>query len=487
MSVAMILPSLLGKYEVLLRLGSGGMASVYLARTRGPGGFERLVALKVLHPHLLEEAEGRRVILEEGRIAARIRHGNVVAVTDVGESDQGIYLVMDYVEGATLSTLHRQVMDRGERIPVPIALRIVVDMLAGLHAAHETRSAEGAPLGLVHRDVSPQNVLVGADGVVRLTDFGIAKVIGSAGVTLSDQIKGKPAYMAPEQARARPIDRRADVWAAGVVAWELLTGKRMFPVGDNVATLLQVVAEPRPRLRSVDATIDAAIDDAVAQALERDPARRLATAEAFRAALLQQKWVPLADAREVAEYVAAELCDALAAPREALEAQRRPVRDALASLLQPVEGTELMVHVDERSVGGVTSPSGRQGRVQRRWVAVVVGTAVVGLGALAVLRTRGHEATASDTSPPGTASAASPSASTPVAFRPVRSESPPLAPPSVAASAAPKSTHVPLRPAGSRLPAAPPLSAASAAPVASVVATTSAKAPALLPDTLGEH
>ena len=301
-------------------------------------------------------------------------------MTDVGEADGGVYLVMDYVEGTTLAALQRRVIERGERIPAPIALRILADMLAGLHAAHETRGADGRPLGLVHRDVSPQNVLVGVDGVVRLTDFGIAKVVGSAGLTLTDQVKGKPAYMAPEQARARPVDRRTDVWAAGIVAYELFLGRRMFPPGDDMATLLKIVTEDPPRMRSIDPAIATALDDVVASALEREPSKRLPTAEAMRGALLDQKSIPLADPREVADYVQREIGDEL-------DDRRRSIREATSTHL--AASVEPARRVDEPSIGGLTSPSGSRSRWSARRVVVAV-TASLALGGVGLYVARGH-------------------------------------------------------------------------------------------------
>ncbi len=274
-------PERVGKYEILLPIASGGMATVYLARTRGHGGFEQDVALKLTHAHLRETTEFVVDLLEEAKLAARIRHRNVVSILDVGDDPNGAFLVMDYVEGDTLAGMRRRATTVGNDIPMGVTARVLIDALAGLHAAHELTDENGAHLGLVHRDFSPQNLLVGLDGVVKLTDFGIAKAAGRLSQTRSGLVKGKIAYMAPEQAKAGIIDRRTDVWAAGIVAWEFFSGIRLYPAGDDVSTLLKVVSEAPPRLRGVAPHVPQAIEEAVARALTMDIAQRTPTASAF--------------------------------------------------------------------------------------------------------------------------------------------------------------------------------------------------------------
>src|SRR5262245_23997993 len=210
-------PERVGRYELLLPIGTGGMATVYLARVGVIGDIHREVALKLLHPFIQgdEERHSKTSLIEEAKLAVRIRHPNVVPVVEVGDGPHGVFLVMDYVEGDTLSGLNRIMRANHTTIPLNIAGRILMDALAGLHAAHELKDDLGQPLDLVHRDFSPQNILVGADGISRLTDFGVAKAAGQIGVTSSGVIKGKVAYMAPEQALGKRVDRRCDVWAAG--------------------------------------------------------------------------------------------------------------------------------------------------------------------------------------------------------------------------------------------------------------------------------
>jgi serine/threonine protein kinase len=297
-------PRELGRYSLLGELASGGMAKVYVGRQGGAAGFERIVAIKCCHEHLRSNQAYAAMFLDEARLAARIRHHNVVATLDVSDGNP-LYLVMEYVEGCSLSALARTARHAGRRVPLDIALRVICDALAGLHAAHECCGPDGERLGLVHCDVSPQNILVGVDGSARITDFGIARA--NARMTLEDQsvIKGKPSYMAPEQIGSDPITRRADVFSAGVVLWELLTGKPLFRSSDDWTTLHAVLTRPVPAPSSVEPSVPPALDAVVLRALERDPARRFASAGDFLAAL-ERLPLPVATARCVGEYVRRE-------------------------------------------------------------------------------------------------------------------------------------------------------------------------------------
>jgi serine/threonine-protein kinase len=282
-------PQRVGRYELLLPLGTGGMATVFLARAHGAFGFERHVALKLLHAHLREDAEAKLHLLEEAKLAARIRHPNVVPVIEIDDDPVGLYLVMEYVEGETLSALLQAARAAKVAIPSPIAARILDDALAGLEAAHALRSETGTPLDLVHRDFSPQNILVATDGRTRLTDFGIAKAAGRAVRTKTGLVKGKVAYMSPEQARGHEVDRRCDVWAAGVLAWELVAGRRLHDSRDDVATLLSVVTEEPPLLSIVVDDVSPEVEATVASALTSDLDRRCGSAAELRARL-QAAW-----------------------------------------------------------------------------------------------------------------------------------------------------------------------------------------------------
>ncbi len=294
------------RYELMGEIASGGMATVYLARLLGMGGFQRFVAMKRLHPHLASENEFVEMFLDEARIAARIHHPNVVPILEVGASAVGYYLVMEYIEGDTLARLLARAASTGKKLPVSIALRVAIDMLSGLHAAHELHDDQNEPVNLVHRDVSPQNVLVGQDGIARITDFGVARAASRLTATRVGQLKGKIAYMAPEQATgAEDLDRRADVFSAGIVIWEALAQKRLFKAENEAATLSRVITEPVPLLFQIAPQVSKEVSGVVMRALDRDPDKRFMTCAAFAdaleaAAALKDK---VASPRELAAYV----------------------------------------------------------------------------------------------------------------------------------------------------------------------------------------
>jgi serine/threonine protein kinase len=302
-----------GRYLLAARLASGGMSSVHLGRLVGPAGFGRTVAIKQLHPHLAEEREFVTMLLDEARLAARVRHPNVVSVGDVVESEGQLLLVMDYVPGVSLAELLRRALDDRTPLPLPIASAIGCGILHGLHAAHEATDERGRPLGIVHRDVSPQNVLVGSDGVARLVDFGVAKAAGRLHTTVNGQVKGKLAYMAPEQLRSGSVDRRADIYAAALVIWEAVTLRR--PFGEDADAPLVRVQNDIPHASSARGDLPPALDDVLARGLNRAPERRISSAQQM--ALELSAAVPPAPAPEVAAFVA-ELAEDLLRQRAAL-------------------------------------------------------------------------------------------------------------------------------------------------------------------------
>jgi serine/threonine protein kinase len=312
----------LDRFELVAELASGGMATVYLARLGGVAGFQRFVAIKRLHPHLARESEFVDMFLDEARLAARIHHPNVVPIVEIGESQQGYYLVMEYIEGDTAARLLARSTQAGHKLPAPIGLRIVLDALTGLHAAHELRDDERRPLQLVHRDVSPQNILVGVDGVTRITDFGVARAATRLSTTRSGQLKGKLAYMAPEQARGGEIDRRADIFAMGAVMWEMLAAKRLFKGEGEAETLNRVLFEPIPSLRAFEPSTPPAIEQICMCALSREVTRRFATAADMADALEKtaRSLQCLASARDVATYVDAIIGQEISQQREAVRA-----------------------------------------------------------------------------------------------------------------------------------------------------------------------
>jgi serine/threonine-protein kinase len=296
-------PARLGRYQLLAPIASGGMASVHLARQTGQAGFSRTIAIKLLHRHLVEDPEFVAMFQDEARFAARIRHPNVVDVYDVEWVDGELIIVMEYVEGASLQSLIRSARAQGRELARGCLLRVMHDALRGLHAAHELCDDAGEPLGLVHRDVSPQNILVGVDGVARVTDFGVAKARGRATSTRTGMVKGKLHYLAPEQLRGQPIDRRVDCFAAGVVLWECLTDRPLFRADHEAETMMQVLQKSIPPPSSYAPGLGIALDRVCLRALERDPARRFASAAAFAEALEQAARDTFFEPREVGDIV----------------------------------------------------------------------------------------------------------------------------------------------------------------------------------------
>jgi serine/threonine-protein kinase len=277
----------IGRYALYDQIGAGGMATVHYGRLLGPAGFSKTVAIKRLHPHFARDPEFASMFLDEARLAARIHHPNVVATLDVVAKDGELFLVMEFVEGLSLSGVFWECLRTNTPIPLGVIGAVIQNVLAGLHAAHEATTEQGMPLALIHRDVSPQNVLVGRDGVARVLDFGIAKAIGRSHTTREGRIKGKLAYMPPEQIRGQELDRRADIYAASVMLWELLTMRRPYDEDDDAATIYKVVHETPPEVRSFAPDVPAEIDALVMQGVSKERAGRFPTARAMAMALAQ--------------------------------------------------------------------------------------------------------------------------------------------------------------------------------------------------------
>jgi serine/threonine-protein kinase len=291
----------IGRYALYGKLASGGMATVHFGRLLGPAGFSRTVAIKRLHPQFAKDPEFVAMFLDEARLAARIQHPNVVATVDVVALQEELFLVMDYIRGESFSRLMRASRKREIDVPLGVISSIIVGMLHGLHAAHEARDERGQPLSVVHRDVSPQNVLVGVDGVARVLDFGVAKAAARIQITRDGQMKGKLSYMSPEQLQGKIVDRRTDIFAAGIVLWEALTGRRLFDAEEAAEILRMIVNEEIPPPSAVVPSIARGVDEIVMRALSRDLGTRYETARQFAIAL--EEAAPLASPREVGEWV----------------------------------------------------------------------------------------------------------------------------------------------------------------------------------------
>jgi serine/threonine protein kinase len=330
-------PLLAGRYVLGEPFASGGMGTVHLGRVVGASGFSRVVAIKRLFPGFATDSSFRQMLVDEARFASRIRQPNVVPILDVVEAERDLYVVMEYVHGLPLATVLAG-PPSPPPMPVEIAVAIAEAVLLGLHAAHEARDEDGAPLGIVHRDVSPQNVMVGADGVPRLIDFGIAKAATRIQVTDPGVIKGKAGYMAPEQLLYEPVARHADVFSASVVLWEMLAGRRLFPF--DVSERVRRVAERAVPPSQHRPGINSALDAAVLRGLERDPARRFPTAEAMALELRRDQGV--ASAVDVTRWLAATAADELELSEERVRlfeqspSVRSPEGSASAPTVTPI-------------------------------------------------------------------------------------------------------------------------------------------------------
>jgi serine/threonine protein kinase len=271
-----------GRYELLALLAKGGLAEIWLARQSGMAGFEKLVVVKRLHERLQPEREYVDMFLDEARINARLQHTNVLSVYELGEIDGRYFLTMEYIEGLPLGVLAKKAQERIGDLPIAIAGGLMVQAAHGLHYSHEAIGADGAPMNIVHRDLSPLNLLVSFDGVLKIADFGVAKADGRLTHTKSGMIKGTPTYMSPEQCTGEPMDRRSDVFALGILLWEILTGKRLFKrdIIDDTYRAITSGAIPPPSTHRLE--LPTSLDALTLRALARRPADRFQTAEELR-------------------------------------------------------------------------------------------------------------------------------------------------------------------------------------------------------------
>lgn len=292
----------IGRYALFEQFATGGMATVHFGRLDGAGGFSRVVAIKRLLPHLLANSEFTEMLLNEARLAARVRHPNVVATLDVVASKGDVLLVLDYVEGEALSTLCRaQAKEKRDLISVPIAVGIMQDVLHGLLAIHEATDEKGRALDLVHRDISPPNVLVGVDGVARVLDFGIAKALQHLDDSVTGRRMGKMGYMSPEQIRGERLTQRSDIFSTGIVFWELLAMRRLFPADQPEERMESILRGNYPRPSSLRPDVSPELDAVVMKALELSPEARFATIREFSAAL--EPAARVATRREIGDWV----------------------------------------------------------------------------------------------------------------------------------------------------------------------------------------
>jgi serine/threonine protein kinase len=328
----------LDRYELLCPIAHGGMASVWLARLHGKHGFEKLVAIKTILPQFAADERFQQMFLDEARIASGIEHPNTAQILDLGEQHDILYIVMEWVDGDSLSKLHRAVQRRGLKIPPGIILRILADTCGGLEAAHDLRDKSGKLLGVVHRDVSPQNILVNSKGNAKLIDFGIVKALDRVSAeTSSGLLKGKIQYMAPEQAIGKRVDRRSDVWALGAVLYFLLTGDPPFEGENPLATLHLLTTPGAPPPLPGDVPLP--VQELVRRTLEKDPDNRVATAadmqKAIESAMIEAKIQT--STSDVAAFVAEHLTERAEARKKAvsLALEAAAERGRIHKLLAP--------------------------------------------------------------------------------------------------------------------------------------------------------
>ena len=370
----MATPERCGRYLVFAPFARGGMASVHLGRLLGAAGFSRLVAIKKPHANSALADAYERMLLDEARLTSRIRHPNVVEAVDIVRQSGSLFLVMEYVHGVSLASLIGAAIRAGRAIPHDILSAILIDFLRGLHAAHEAKAEDGTPLGIVHRDVSPQNILVGADGVSRVLDFGVAKAIRKDHLSTQGELKGKLAYMSPEQVRGHGVTRQSDLFVTGIVLWEALAGQRLYAQEDVPAMLLGILSrtpEP-PSTHAPD--VPRALDALVGRALAQQPRARFASAEEMAFELASA--CPPASAEDVARFVEYMAGDELAARTEmvrAVESYEWPDTDGSLSIRR--------VRLD---------PEARSRRVRGRILAVAFALTCLCLLASAIVSARAY-------------------------------------------------------------------------------------------------
>lgn len=388
----------IGRYAIFAEIASGGMASVHIGRLLGPVGFSRTVAVKRLHPQFARDPEFVTMFLDEARLAARIQHPNVVSTLDVVATQGELFLVMEYVHGESLAQLLRAAIEMGKPIPHDIVRTVMSGVLHGLHAAHEAKSERGEPLGIVHRDVSPQNILVGTDGIARILDFGVAKAASRTHVTRDRHIKGKLSYMAPEQVQNLTIDRRVDIYAASVVLWEMLTGKRLFLADSESSTLARVLTSTVPPPGSVTGTVSFKLDQAVVRGTRRNPEARFETARDMALALEASgrmatpsavgEWVEemahLTLAARSADVAAVEKLEQSELPSNAapssprrLELVTDVLNDTSPAALLPEEVLTELQPTDSVTSVSVEKSGSKAHSAKRRWMYALAGVAAV--------------------------------------------------------------------------------------------------------------
>lgn len=392
----------IGRYRLIAELARGGMGIVYLALVRGPGGFNKLFVVKVLKAHLAEDGNLVSLFLEEARISAKLNHPNVVQTIEVGSDGDRHYIALEFLEGQALNRLLSRAERVGVAVPLHFHLQILSGLLLGLEYVHDLADYDGRPLGLVHRDVSPHNLIVTYDGQVKVLDFGIVKVLDSSHQTNTGVLKGKIAYMSPEQAAGLPVDRRTDVFAAGVMLHEAVTGKRMWgePPPNDLQILRAVTTGAIPNVRTARPDVEEPLARIIDRATAPNPDHRYATASAFQAdldAYIRSLHVERFDARAVGKFVGDLFVDDRASIKNVIEGQLRLLRRAASEDHTGIELPRLSPHSGVNGTPSATSalhpPTARSNAPADRSLPAHTASEVGAPAASTTLRTR-HKAVA---------------------------------------------------------------------------------------------
>jgi serine/threonine-protein kinase len=398
----------LGRYEIVQHLAAGGMADVLLGRTVGIEGFERHVVIKRIHAEQARDDRYVTMFLDEARLAATLHHANIVQVNDIGQENGEYFFAMEYVLGEDARKILARAAQIGTRVPLEHVMTIVIGAAAGLHHAHEQIRADGSSLGIVHRDVSPANILVGLDGAVKVVDFGIAKASHQSAQTQSGVLKGKVAYMSPEQCNNAFVDRRSDVYSLGIVLYELLTTQPLFQRDNDFLTMSAIVHQDVKPPSTLEPSIPPALDAIVVKALARRPENRYATADELRRAL--EDFTAASGVRTSTTALADYMKTTFGQRREPWLV--KDVRD------DETENLEIEIDGEEPSIQLAYAPLPPAPRRRARWIAAGLAVIAIAASIVIVAGTRG-----SDSLPVAAATAPTPvAAPAPVAAKPAPPE-----------------------------------------------------------------
>ncbi len=398
MTAALTAGARFGRYTLVRQLAIGGMAEIYLARIEGIGAFAKQVVLKRILAQYASSSDFVEMFLHEARLAAGLQHPNIVQVFDIGEIDGNYFFTMEYVQGYDLRAVLKATRARAEQLPLAQAIAYVSEAAAGLHHAHEQLDDQGRPLGIVHRDVSPSNIMVSIDGAVKVADFGIAKAASQTIETRTGTLKGKISYMSPEQCRGDDLDRRSDVFALGIVLHELITGRRVFHAENDYAILRKIVEQDAPTLASVGpGEYPAELERILAKALARDRDQRYATAQALQLDLENLARDLKLDGSSIARasYIKQLLGTPPAGVTIASPTPKPPEDDDASSVPTTQRGRD-RVDATESTAYETPASVGTAGKRTRRRLALIAGVAVALGGGVTWLanRTPGHSAAA---------------------------------------------------------------------------------------------